>query len=255
MTHNLDLHDTFSVIIPGACALCLAAYFCCDDWADCVKLLSDLSVGGSIIFLAFSYICGEFLQALGQFSLKQIFRLLFGGEPLLWVVPKLVNKDDETMCEYNTKLLSEPECRDILQFLRKECGCDNISKEQMGSLFSHIKTTVYAKDVYRTECIKMLTKANYYSTMSVLLFLNPVIYLTVSAFRESADVFIYDCCDDLCFICFSGGSNGVVNLTILLVSWLLAVLCAWRYRFFNIIYNRVLLSAYLSLAKEKHGSS
>lgn len=254
MTHNLDLHDTFSVIVPGACALCLSAYFCCDDWADCVKLLSDLSVGGSIVFLVFSYICGEFLQALGQFSLKRVFRSYFGGEPLFWIVSESESKDDVVEGGYNTEFLSKPECCDILQFLRKECGCDNISKEQMGSLFSHIKTTVYAKDVYRTECIKMLTKANYYSTMSVLLFLIPVIYLVVSAYRRRNDIVLDAPFGDLYGFYLSGGINSAAMLSLFISSWLLAVLCAWRYRFFNIIYNRVLLSAYLSLAKEKHGS-
>lgn len=256
MTHNLDLHDTFSVIVPGACALCLSAYFYCDDWEEFIKLLSDLSVGGSIVFLAFSYICGEFLQALGQFLVKPLFRSVFEEEPLLWIVPEVVNNDEGSKEEYSTKLLSKEECRKIMEYLKSECNCENISKEQMGTLFSHVKIKVYADDVCRTECIKMLTKANFYSTMTVLFGLVPVVYFAVSELCEKETTSLSFPPECICFACQDCYINSDVMPFSWAISWGLAVICACRYRFFNVIYNRILLSSYLSLSeKEKKANS
>lgn len=251
MTHNLDLHDTFSVMIPGACALCLFAYFCGDGWAEFAKHLSELSVGSSIVFLAFCYICGELLQALGQSVLKPVLRRFGGGEPLLWAVPEkeesLGGKEAHAY-----KLLPEVECRSILEFLKAEYKCNDISKELMNDLFSHIKTKVYAHDAYRMECIKMLTKANFYSTMAVLLVLTPVIYgVAKCACGEHGVVLYAPFNGSICYICPADCISGRALLVILAVSWSLAVLCAVRYRFFNIIYNRILLSSYLVQEKAK----
>lgn len=178
-------------------------------------------------------------------------RRLQGGEPLLWVVPKRVPTAAGVKEEYVGDLLPEHECRSIMKFLKAEFGCEDISKELLNALFTHIKIKVYANDSYRRECIKMLTKANFYSTMAVLLMLSPVILRCAECVSGGYGVVLYISFIGMYFIAPAGWCIDGDMLAMAAVAWPLAVLCAARYRFFNIIYNRLLLSSYLVIEKEK----
>lgn len=248
MTKNFDFHDTISVIIPGACALCVVAFLRCDSWKNFSEIMAQLNVGSSVIFLGLSYIAGELLQGIGEGIVKALYRRVGGGEPLHWILP--VGKKADGRPAHADKLLSEKTCEAVVHAIKTEYSGE-IDKTQLGNLFPQIKVKVYADDIYRTECIKMITKANFYSAMTILclgIFIY-FIYRDVVALRAMMSVrgYSFHSLSNLPFLSmlFSQRSGQT------LLSIIAVCICAKRYRFFNIVYNRILLSAFLAISNRE----
>lgn len=242
MTSHFDFHDTISVMIPGVCAMGLFGAFTCGSPAEGVQQLSGVSVGASLLLLACSYIIGEFLQGIGEYTVKRYYRHCSGGEPLYWILPR----EDKHL--QGDSLLPASACRTVVAHLAKTMCIHPMTKEILGQCFPHIKTRVYAHEIYRTECVKMLTKANFYSAMAVLFFLVPIFLLLSSPCRgEGCCIVSYCLTHDIWGLTSSTHLSCVERILSFTISWGISFGCARRYRFFNIIYNRSLISAYLEL--------
>lgn len=241
MTNNLDLHDTISVIIPGACGLCCLSYFYYGDINEVVKMLTSLSVGTAVLFITISYIVGEILHALGELSVKKYYKRYSGGEPLLWLL-KSAREHPRAK-----KFLPEKVCSDVFQSLVINFNMAGEETNAAGFIeksFSHIKKTVYANDASRTECIKMLTKTNFYSAMAAMFLLVFLGYTCTAVINTNWNDLCYELkhfkWDEVDFSKFALSETQKIIAGSFLLTWL----CACRYSFFNIIYNRTLITAY-----------
>lgn len=245
MTRHFDLHDTISVMIPGACSLVLVWLFTCGCSSEGVQLLSELSVSAALLVLACCYFIGEFLQGIGEVTVKNYYRHFSGGDPLFWLLPR------EGKQSQDATLLPACACKDVLDHLAETLHILLMTKESLKQCFPYIKTKVYAHEVYRMECIKMLTKANFYSAIAVLFFLAPCLHLLAD----------HCCGEDCCIVSYclthdiwgyytqSAHLSCAEGLISFGLSWGIAYGCAHRYRFFNILYYQGLISAYLELTK------
>lgn len=248
MTHTIDLHDTISIIIPGTCVLCVTALFHYNDVSEMLPLLKEFSIGSSILFLACSYIVGEVFQTLGYFLVKIVYEKfhLFGGDPMFL----LLRSEDK-----QSGLLPASSCRQVLDYLEKDLKFRPAKEKELGACFYHIKTKVYAHDAYRTECIKMLSKANFFSTMSVVTLLLPVLFYFVAPSAQTNDCVVYCFVHDTYHITSNSSFCGINMLMCILAYFLMVYLCIKRYHFFNTIYNRCLLTAYLAVRKNSSDES
>lgn len=245
MTRHFDLHDTISVMIPGACSLVLVLRFTCGCSAEVMQQLSELSVIAALLVLACCYFIGEFLQGIGEVTVKNYYRHFSGGEPLFWLLPR------ECKQSQDDTLLPPCACKEVLDHLAETLHILLMTKESLMQCFPHIKTKVYAHEVYRMECIKMLTKANFFSAMAVLFFLVPFLHLlVVHCGGEGCCIVSYCLTHDIwSYTSSSAHPCWVEGVLYVAGSWGVSFGCARRYRFFNIIYNRTLISAYLELVK------
>lgn len=239
MTRHFDLHDTISVMIPGACALALGWSLYCGSPAEALERLPELNVGVSLVLLALSYVIGELLQSLGEKTVKAYYRENDGGDPLMWLLPK--EKDQE----FHAGFLPKQTCEAVMSALKEDWGDSECSKDKlMDPYFPCIKATVYEHEVFRSECVKMLTKANFYSAMAVLFFLAPPVYGLILLFGTPCYTLSYCLTHDIMGIGPSVPMGCVEWLVFLFLSWGLGCASVQRYRFFNIIYIRCLISAY-----------
>lgn len=244
MTRNLDLHDSISVMMPGACALGLVWFFSCDLSTEGLQLPSELSVSAALLVLTCCFIIGEFLQGVGEVTVKKYYRHFEGGNPLFWLLPR-----DEKH-PHGGSLLPPCACKDVVDHLAEKMHILLMTKERLGECFPYIKIRVYAHDAYRMECVKMLTKANFYSAMAVLFFLAPCVHLlSAHCGGDGCCVVSYCLTHDIWSYTQSIHSHCAEITLNFVVSWGISFGCARRYRFFNIIYYRCLISAYLKLVK------
>lgn len=244
MTRHFDLHDTISVMIPGVCALGLMLCFFCGSSPEKMRMLADLSISSSLLLLACSYIIGEFLQGIGEVTVKKYYRHCAGGDPLFWLLPR------EGEQAHGHPLIPTCACRGVLDHLAETLHIFHMTKERLGECFPYIKIRVYAHDAYRMECVKMLTKANFYSAMAVLFFLAPCVHLlSAHCGGDGCCVVSYCLTHDIWSYTQSIHSHCAEITLNFVVSWGISFGCARRYRFFNIIYYRCLISAYLKLVK------
>lgn len=179
MTRNFDFHDTISVVIPGACAVILLLFFYSSSAAQFMQFISALSVGSSLVFLVLSYAIGELLQALGKAMVKD--EGIFGYQEAAYT--KVLQHENAQ--EKYKNFLNREECQQVRDALSSHFGWDTISETQLHSCFYHIKVKVYSHDVYRAECIKMLTKLHFFSTVMALSVLSPVMYVAITLMADS----------------------------------------------------------------------
>lgn len=247
MTTSFDLHDTISVIVPGACVLALLGYFSCEDWSGFFSVLKELSSGVSFVLLIPCYLAGELLQSFGKIMVKKLMYARPCKDPYFWVF-NTKNPSDFLTINDREKILNSLKVR----FPWWKTEKIKWNETLLNSCFYYIKLKVYEHDAYRTECIKMLTKMHLFASMTALCVLTPMIYMVMSlysAFRcceihcLSRAVYIPSSCrhyslGEFFVVCFLCGCVGA--------AW-------WRLtRDFNRIYNRCLYSSYLAmLAKEE----
>lgn len=230
MTRNFDFHDTISVVIPGACAVILLLFFCCSNWGQFVHHLSALTVGSSLVFLTSSYAVGELLQALGKLMVKHGGCFAHQEAPYTKVL--LQNKHPENYKNF----LTMEECRLVQTALSEHFGWAHISEGQLYSCFYHIKIKVYSHDMYRAECIKMLTKLHFFSTMMALSILAPVMYVAVA-------------------LSFAPHFSLWEFLSIFLLSSIIGYGCSKSREDFDNNYNRCLFSSYLAIVEAEKQQS
>lgn len=251
MTNNFDFHDTFSVLIPGGLALGILTFLYCGTAEGVFELVSALSIGDSIVLLGAGYIIGELTQALGKYFVKTFISSNSLDDPYNWIfeTPKDDSSDKapfipQEACERVWKSL-------CTEFGWQECNELKINIARLNSCFYHIKMKVYAVDAYRTECIKMLSKLHFFSSLLAICMLTPFAYLLKLAFSEICPC-CGPCCGDLC-------DCPCCPFRILLPLFCLGVcvICGFAsyrcYLDFNRTYSRCLYTSYLAvLEQEKH---
>lgn len=245
MIRHFDLHDTISVMIPGAAALSLIFLSYSGSGTETAQMFSSFSVCSSLVVLALSYILGEFLQGVGEWTVKSFYRHFLGGEPLEWL---FISGSKQRVSD---DFFPTAFCQKVVSVLKKELGMEFVSGQEIGQCFAHIKAVVYTDEVSRVECIKMLTKANFYSAMTVLCFIAPLLYFIIASVGRDCCILSYCLTHDIwSYTSSSAHPCCVEGVLYVAVSWGVSFGCARRYRFFNIIYNRTLISAYLELVKQ-----
>lgn len=250
MTTSFDLHDTISVIIPGACAIALLGYFSCEDWEAFFNILKQLSSGVSLVLLLPSYVVGELIQSLGKMYVKRHLYVRPCKDPYYWIF-NTRNPSDFLTLNDREKIL------DSLKGRFPWWKTEKIEWNEMliNACFYYIKLKVYAHDAYRTECVKMLTKLHFFASMMILCWLMPIAYLVMSLCSA------FSCCGTHCLtraVFFSSPCTQYSIGGFLMVSLLFGSCGAWWMhltRDFNRIYNRCLYSSYLAiLEKEKEST-
>lgn len=242
MTKNFDFHDTISVVIPGACAWCLFVYLKSATWKECVDVIARLSVGGTVIFLGLSYIVGELLQAMGKFILQTDILSAYVDDSYQKVVDENVSVDD---CR---DILPPSKCAHLREYLRTAAQNNDV----VGNFFYSIKLKVYSNDVFRTECIKMLTKMHFFSTMMALfimafIFCGAIIFLLLFSLPNP------ECASQCRLLHYVGAHFDIMHCFLLLLILGMGIYGTMNaYRTFNQHYARCLFSSYLEImAKEE----
>lgn len=254
MTHPIDLHDTISILIPGAIAITMVCIFKCGSVDEMVQGGASLDISKSLVFLAASYVVGAFLQEAGKYFVKRasIFGVL--DDPYYWVLK------EQVPCDF----LPAADCKRLLKILKlrhswkkgsAEAGSAEKrkrEKDDLQSCFYPIKIKVYAHDAYRLECIKMLSKLHLFSSLMILSLLMPLVYggMAVSSIlinvAQRQEVGCLCCC----------ASHSHYSMWKFLVVLLLSIVCGRAseciYKGFNKAYNRCLYSSYLAIM-EKEG--
>lgn len=246
MTKNFDLHDTISVVIPGAGAWFLIVYVNCATWKECVDIISKLSVGGAAIFLCLSFIAGELLQGMGKFILQCGILKPWVDDSYQKVVDSIGSSD---VCQ---NILLPAKMKQLREYLQKELQMDHKKEAAEGNLFYIFKLKVYRNDVYRLECIKMLTKAHFFSTMMALFlvaFLCCGAVILLLAFAQQSP----ECaaqCRIMHYVC---SHFEFVKCLIILFFWGGGIYGALKaYCMFNQYYAKCLFSAFLELVEEEN---
>lgn len=238
---TIDLHDTVSVLIPGACALCIIGVFGCNIDAATIEMLSNLSVASSLLFLAAAYVVGELLQALGKWAAKTLINPHNGGDPYLWILRSCEPRS------FYADFLTRDACRQVQALLKKEFGFKKLGEDELNSCFYHIKMTAYSVDAYRTECIKMLSKLHLFSSLLILCVLTPIAYVIMAIFSSPCEVANY------CYVHDSFSFKSAAHFSwhgffvILFASFFCGRIIFLCFLQFNKSYNRCLYTSYLAV--------
>lgn len=244
MTHPMDLHDTISILIPGAIAVSVGFIFSCGSVDEMMQGAASLDISKSLVFLAFSYVIGAFLQEAGKWFVKKASIFGVSDDPYYWVLKEHVP------CDF----LPEADCKKLLKILKIRHSWKKINneKEALQSCFYPIKIKVYAHDSYRSECIKMLSKLHLFSSLMILSIMMPIVYGVMAGY--SILVNVLPCQELPCLCCWAVHSHYSLGkfLIVLLISIICGRASEYSYKGFNKAYNRCLYSSYLAIM-EKEG--